>query len=130
MRQRLLPFRARRETGRSRIPWRWGRRNFYSSCRQPKRGLRLRGYTLATARETHAVHRRRLYADARDIDREDFCNARAHAFAMWGDLGPFADECHVDMHDLCLRVFHELSCMGQEFVGGCTAPLGIVGWKM
>src|SRR5579872_1597228 len=100
------------------------------SERQAQCRHRLRRDAFAAAGEAQTLGGRRLDADARRVDREDFCNARNHGRTVRTDLRTLADQRDVDMRDAAAGLGDEIRRAAQEAMRRRAAPLRIARREM
>jgi hypothetical protein len=88
------------------------------------------GDALAAAGKAKPVSRRRLDADAGGRNVEDGGDPRDHRCTMGADLGPLADDRHIDSGDYTPSLANEIGGASKKLVGGGTTPARIARWEV
>ena len=120
------PFPAQAARGRCRT----GSRIVPPCSWQAHRRHGLRRQPFAPPRKAQAFRRRRLDADARDIEVENLGDLRAHRIAVRPNLRPLADDCDIAMGDRASLATHQTRRVIEEFPRRRAAPAFVRRRKM
>ena len=100
-----------------------------SQC-NPDAGRGLRGNAFAAPGKSETLGRRRLDADARHRDRQQFGDPGSHRFAVRADARALANQCQINVLDLAIGLGHEVARVRKEQARVGAGPARIGGREM